>query len=47
VTIDGQSLQGMLPQGAMFMLLNHHHGSTITLGLERGDAVRTVKIVVP
>jgi hypothetical protein len=46
VTIDGQSLQGMLPQGATFMLLNHRPGTTITLGLERGDAARAAKIVV-
>jgi RNA polymerase sigma factor (sigma-70 family) len=46
VTIDGQSLQGMLPQGVGFMLLNHHPGSTITLALERGGAARTAKIVV-
>lgn len=45
VTIDGQSLQGMLPQGATFMLLNHHAGSAMTLGLERGGAARTAKIV--
>jgi RNA polymerase sigma factor (sigma-70 family) len=46
ITIDSQSLQGMLPQGAAFMLLNHHPGSTITLALERGGAARTAKIVV-
>jgi RNA polymerase sigma factor (sigma-70 family) len=45
VTIDGQSLQGMLPQGATFMLLNHHAGSAMTLGLERSGAARTAKIV--
>jgi RNA polymerase sigma-70 factor (ECF subfamily) len=46
VTVDGQSLQGMLPQGVTFMLLNHHVGSTITLGIERGGAARTAKIGV-
>jgi hypothetical protein len=46
ITIDGQLLHGMLPQGASFMLQNHHPGSTITLGLERGGAARTAKIVV-
>jgi RNA polymerase sigma factor (sigma-70 family) len=46
VTIDSQSLQGMLPQGASFLLQNHHPGSTITLALERGGATRTAKIVV-
>jgi carboxyl-terminal processing protease len=47
VTIDGQSLQGMLPDGAMTLLQNHRAGSTITLGLERGGSVRTSKVVVP
>jgi RNA polymerase sigma factor (sigma-70 family) len=46
VTIDGQSLQGMLPDGANTLLFNHHAGSTITLGLERGGSVRTAKIAV-
>jgi len=45
-TIDGQSLQGMLPDGAMFLLFNHRPGSTITLGLERRGATRTAKITV-
>jgi RNA polymerase sigma-70 factor (ECF subfamily) len=44
VTVDGQSLQGMLPEGVNIMLFNHHAGSTITLGLERGGSVRTAKI---
>lgn len=44
VTIDGQSLQGMLPQGVQVMLSNHHPGSTITLALERGGVARTAKI---
>ncbi|CAN5189791.1 hypothetical protein BH11MYX1_BH11MYX1_32250 [soil metagenome] len=46
VTVDGQSVQGMLPEGVTFMLLNHHAGSTIPLGLERGGAARAAKIVV-
>src|SRR5262249_40406753 len=46
VTVDGQSLQGMLPAGVMTMLFNHHAGSTITLGIERGGLVRTAKIAV-
>ncbi|HEU4615371.1 MAG TPA: carboxypeptidase regulatory-like domain-containing protein, partial [Kofleriaceae bacterium] len=46
VTIDGQSLQGMLPNGAMILLFNHRAGSTITLGLERAGSVRTAKITV-
>jgi len=46
VTIEGQSLQGMLPDGANTLLFNHRAGSTITLGLERGGSVRTAKIAV-
>jgi RNA polymerase sigma factor (sigma-70 family) len=46
VAIDGQSLQGMAPDGAMFMLFDHHAGSTITLALERGGVARTAKITV-
>jgi hypothetical protein len=46
VTIDGQTLHGLLPGGAMFLLLNHRPGSTITLGLERSGAMRTAKITV-
>ena len=46
VTVDGQSLQGMLPQGVSFLLLNHHVGSTITLALERAGVLRTAKVVV-
>jgi len=46
VAVDGQSLQGMLPDGASTLLSNHGSGSVITLGLERGGAARTAKIVV-
>lgn len=46
VTIDNQSLQGMLPQGVTFMLFDHHAGSTITLALERGGVARIAKIAV-
>ena len=46
VTVDGQSLQGLLPQGVSFLLLNHHVGSTITLALERAGVSRTAKLVV-
>ncbi len=46
VTVDGQSLQGMLPAGVMTMLFNHGAGSTVTLGIERDGAVRTAKLTV-
>ena len=44
VTIDGASLQGMLPQGAMTMIMNHHAGSTIVLGVER--PVAPLRVIV-
>jgi len=47
VMIDGQSVDGMLPAGAMTMMFNHAAGSTISLGLERGGATRAVKLTVP
>jgi RNA polymerase sigma-70 factor (ECF subfamily) len=46
VTIDGSSLQGILPDGASFLLMNHHPGSTVTVGVERGGVARVVKIIV-
>lgn len=46
VTIDGASLQGFLPQGAIILLANHHPGSTVTVGVERGGVTRVIKIVV-
>jgi hypothetical protein len=46
VTVDGQSLQGMLPAGVMTLLFNHHAGSTITLGLERAGSARTARITL-
>jgi RNA polymerase sigma factor (sigma-70 family) len=42
VTIDGMSLQGMLPVGVMTLLMNHKPGSTVVLGL----ATRAVSLVV-
>jgi PDZ domain-containing protein len=44
ITIDGQSLEGMLPEGALTLLFNHRAGSTITVGLERAGSARTAKI---
>jgi RNA polymerase sigma-70 factor (ECF subfamily) len=46
VTIDGTSLQGMLPEGAMRLVLNHRPGTTVTLGIQRGGAAQTVKVTV-
>jgi RNA polymerase sigma-70 factor (ECF subfamily) len=46
VTIDGASLQGLLPDGAMFLVANHRPGTTVTLGISRGGAVQTITIPV-
>jgi hypothetical protein len=45
VTIDGAPLQGVLPDGAMTLLANHRPGTTITLGVSRGGAMQTIKVV--
>jgi RNA polymerase sigma factor (sigma-70 family) len=47
VAIDGASLQGLLPDGAMFLLANHRPGSTVTLGVSRGGTAQTIKVPVP
>ncbi|HEY6037927.1 MAG TPA: carboxypeptidase regulatory-like domain-containing protein, partial [Kofleriaceae bacterium] len=46
VTIDGASLQGMVSQGVMTLLMNHARGSTAVLGIERAGAARSVSIVI-
>jgi RNA polymerase sigma factor (sigma-70 family) len=46
VAIGGATLQGMLPMGAMFLLGNQRPGTTVTIGIERGGAVQTIKIVI-
>jgi RNA polymerase sigma factor (sigma-70 family) len=46
VTIDGISLQGVLPQGAMFLVTNHRAGTVATLGIVRGAVSQTIKISV-
>ena len=46
VTVDGASLQGMVPQGVMMLLMNHAHGSTAVLGIERAGVARDVSIVI-
>jgi hypothetical protein len=40
------TLQGMLPMGAMFLLGNQRPGTTVTIGIERGGATQTFKIVI-
>lgn len=46
VTIDGGSLQGVSPFGAMVLVANHRPNTTATLGILRGGAAQTIKIAV-
>jgi len=46
VSIDGGSLDGLLPHGAWVLILNHAPGTTATLGIEHGGATRQVTIPV-
>lgn len=47
VSVDGQTMEGMLPAGVQTMLLNHHAGSTIAIVLERSGVSHVVKVTVP
>lgn len=46
VTIDDVSVQGLLPDGAMFLVANHRPGTVVTLGISRDGTVQTIKIPV-
>jgi RNA polymerase sigma factor (sigma-70 family) len=46
VSIDGGSLDGLLPIGAWYLILNHAAGTTATLGIEHGGATRQVTVPV-
>jgi hypothetical protein len=46
VSIDGGSLDGLMPIGAWDLILNHAAGSTIALGIERGGATRQLTLPV-
>jgi hypothetical protein len=46
LAIDGVSIAGLLPVGAMTLARNHRPGTTVTLGVERGGTPLTIKIVV-
>jgi hypothetical protein len=46
ISVDGTPVAGLLPVGAMMLAWNHRPGTTLTLGLDRGGAAVTVKIVV-
>jgi S1-C subfamily serine protease len=44
VTIDGVSLQGVLPAGATVLVANHRSGTVATLGILRGGSAQTIKL---
>jgi RNA polymerase sigma-70 factor (ECF subfamily) len=44
VSIDGGSLDGVLPVGAWFLMISHAPGTMMTLGIEHAGAVRPVTI---
>jgi hypothetical protein len=46
VTIDGASLQGVLPGGVMLLVMNHRPGSVATLGILRGGVAQTLKLTL-
>jgi hypothetical protein len=46
VAIDGSSVQGMLPLGAMWLIWNQRPGTTVTLSIERAGVPMTFKLPV-
>jgi S1-C subfamily serine protease len=46
VAIDGTSVQGMLPDGAMIAIQNHRAGTVVALGIVHGGVPRTVAVTV-
>lgn len=46
IAIDGATLQGVLPAGAMLLLGNHPPGTTAAVAIERVGVVRTIQIVL-
>jgi hypothetical protein len=46
LTMDGASLAGLLPGGAMMIAWNKRPASTLVLGIERAGVPMTIKIVV-
>jgi len=46
VTIDGASLQGLLPAGAMTLIQNHKPGTTVSVGIDRAGTPTTFKLPV-
>jgi hypothetical protein len=46
VAIDGGSLAGVLPAGAMTLIANHRPGTTVSIAIDRGGTVTTYKLPV-
>ncbi len=46
VTIDGASVAGLLPGGAMMLAWNHRPGTQVVLGIERDGKPQSIKITV-
>jgi hypothetical protein len=46
VSIDGASLEGMLPMGAATLLSNHTPGTTVVLTIERSGRSETISVVI-
>jgi len=45
-SVDGQSVEGLLPAGAMMLAWNHRPGTTLTVGITRAGSPMSIKIVV-
>jgi C-terminal processing protease CtpA/Prc len=46
VSIDGASVQGLLPMGAATLIGNHKVGTTVSIGIDRAGTVTTYKLPV-
>jgi RNA polymerase sigma factor (sigma-70 family) len=46
MTIDGIALQGVMSQGAMFLVFNHRAGTTVSIGVDRGGTLAKFDIPV-
>ena len=46
MTIDGFALQGVMSQGAMFLVVNHRPGTTVSIGVDRGGTLAKFDIPV-
>ncbi len=46
VSIDGASVQGLLPMGAATLVGNHKVGSTVSIGIDRAGTVTTYKLPI-